>query len=141
MYRYQACCCTWNEATRDSSTCTSIRIILLYSPVLHRPHKKLKSRFSGQIHDWKHLYLRFFLRTTFRDSAVTPASPLINQKVHHPAIESLVLSLQCGKAAAVFVSSGDRDFVAEVGNCGSRLLELLFLELWPSIFFAVLFQR
>ena len=35
-----------------------------------------------------------------------------NPKVHHPAIESLVLSLQRGKAAAVFVSSRHRDFVA-----------------------------
>ena len=58
-----------------------------------------------------------------------------NRKVHHPAIESLVLSLQCGKATAVFVSSRDRDFVAEGGKCGSRLLDLFSLVLlWPSVF-------
>ena len=58
----------------------------------------------------------------FCNSAITPASPLI-RKVHHPAIDSMVLSLQ------------HRDFVAEVGKCGSRSLDLLFLVLWPSIFF------
>ena len=46
-----------------------------------------------------------------------------------------MLSLQCGKATAVFVSSRDRDFVAEVGKCGSRWLDLFFLVLWPSVFF------
>ena len=44
-----------------------------------------------------------------------------------------MLSLQCGKATAVFVSSRDRDFVAEVGKCGSRLLDLFSLVLWPSV--------
>ena len=32
------------------------------------------------------------------------------------------------------MSSRDRDFVAEVGKCGSRLFDLLFLVLWPSVF-------
>ena len=61
-----------------------------------------------------------------------------NRKVHHPAIESLVLSPQCDKATAVFVSSRDRDFVTQVGRCGSRLLDLLslVLQLWPKCFFS-----
>ena len=49
-----------------------------------------------------------------------------------------MLSLQCGKATAVFVSSRDRDFVAEVGKCGSRLLDSFFLSLWLSVFFTAL---
>ena len=49
------------------------------------------------------------------------------RKVHHPAIDSSVLSLQCGKAVAVFVSSRHRDFDAQVGKCGSRSLDLFFL--------------
>ena len=53
----------------------------------------------------------FFSRATFCIPAITPASPLIT-KVHHPVIECQVLSLQCGKATAVFVSSRDFDFVA-----------------------------
>ena len=56
-----------------------------------------------------------------------------NPKVHYPAIDSLVLSLQCGKATAAFVSSRDRDFVAQVGKCASRSLDLFFLVLWPGI--------
>ena len=76
----------------------------------------------------------FFSRATFCIPAITPASPLIT-KVHHPVIECQVLSLQCGKATAVFVSSRDRDFVAQVGKCGSKLLDLFFLVLRPSVFF------
>ena len=49
------------------------------APVLHRPQKNEKSRFSGQIHDWKNLYLRVFLRTMFHNSAITPASPRIRK--------------------------------------------------------------
>ena len=79
----------------------------------------------------------FCLRTTFRISAITPTSPLI-KKVHHPAIESLVLSLQCGKATTVFSSSRDWEFVAEVGKCGSRLLDLFFLVLLPRVFLLLL---
>ena len=48
-----------------------------------------------------------------------------------------MLSLQYVKAAAVFVSSRHRDFVAEVGNCGSRALDLIFLVPWPSSFLSV----
>ena len=111
------------------------------TPVLHGPQKRKKnSRFLEQIDDWKHTYLRFFLRTMFRNSAVTPASPLIRKST------TLRSSLWCShysvaKATAVFVSSRHRDFVAEgdfvaeVGKCGSRSLDLLFLVLWPSVFF------
>ena len=40
-----------------------------------------------------------------------------------------------GKATAVFVSSRHRDFVAEVGKCSSRSLDLFFLVLRPVSFF------
>ena len=42
------------------------------------------------------------------------SSRTFNQRVHHPAMDSSVLSLRCGKAAAVFVPCKDRDSVAEV---------------------------
>ena len=58
-----------------------------------------------------------------------------NPKVHHPAIDSLVLSLRCGNATAIFVSSRHRDFVAEVRKCGFRSLDLFVLVLWLHIFF------
>ena len=93
--------------------------------------RNLKSRFSGQSHDWKHLYLRFFY-TTFRNSAITPASPLIENST----LRSSLWCSHCSvKATAVFVSSRDRDFATIVGKCGSRLLDLCFLVLWPSVFF------
>ena len=81
----------------------------------------------------------FILRTTFRTSAITPASPLIRKFT----TLRLVLSPQCGKATAVFVSSRHRDFVAQVGKCGSRSLDLLFLVLvlWTSFFFAALIDE
>ena len=46
--------------------------------------------------------------------------------MHHPAMDSLVLSPQCGKVTAVFVPSKDCDIVAEVSKCGSRGLDLIF---------------
>ena len=62
-----------------------------------------------------------------------------NPKLHHPAIDflidCLVLSLQCGKAAAALVTCKHRDGVAEMRNCGSRWLDFLFvILLWPSYF-------
>ena len=58
-----------------------------------------------------------------------------NRKVHHPAIESLVLSLQCGKATAVFVSSRDRDFVAEVGKIWFQAVGFVFSRTVAKCFF------
>ena len=101
--------------------------------VMHIPPKKKKKSILGTNPRLEAPLPPFFLRTIFRNSAITPDSP--HPKVHHPAIDSLVLSLQCGKAAAVFVPSRCRDFVAEVGKCGSRSLDLLFLVLWPSVSF------
>ena len=37
-------------------------------------------------------------------------------KIHHPAMDSYVLQLQCGNATAAFVRSKHRDIVAEVRN-------------------------
>ena len=53
-------------------------------------------------------------------------------KMHHPVMDSLVLSLQCGKATAFFVTSIDCDIVAEVSKCGSSGLDLIFSVLYPS---------
>ena len=39
--------------------------------------------------------------------------------MHHPAIDSLVLPLQCSKATAVFVPPKDCDIVAEVSKCAA----------------------
>ena len=41
-------------------------------------------------------------------------------------MDSLVLSLQCGKATAVFVPTANRDTVAEAWKCGSRGLDIIF---------------
>ena len=41
-------------------------------------------------------------------------------------MDSSVLSLQCGKATAIFVRPKDCDIVAEVSKCGSRGLDLIF---------------
>ena len=42
---------------------------------------------------------------------------------------SLVHSRECGEATAVSVTSFHLDFVAEIGKCGSRRLNLRFLVL------------
>ena len=47
-------------------------------------------------------------------------------------MDSLVLSIQCGKATAVFVPSKDCDIVAEVSKRGSSWLDLIFPELYVS---------
>ena len=90
---------------------------VLRPPVLHSPQKRKKGRFCGQIHDWKHLYLRFFTYDVprFRHNSRLTSNPKVDHP-DHPAIDSLVPLLRCGKATAVFVSSRNRDFVAEVGN-------------------------
>ena len=46
-------------------------------------------------------------------------SHTVDPKMHHPVMDSWVLSLQCDKATAVFVPSKDCDMVAEVSKCGS----------------------
>ena len=82
-------------------------------PVLHCPHSFLI--FLPNLRRNSHLespLTSVFSSTTLRNSAVTTPSP--NPKVHHPAMDSLVLSLQCGKGATVFVSSRHREFVAHV---------------------------
>ena len=91
------------------------------------------NRFFRQSNDWKHLYLCFLYYDVSCISARTAASRS-NFKVHRPAIDSLVLPLQCSKATAVFVSSRHRDFVAEAGKCGPRSIDLFFLVVWPSFF-------
>ena len=102
------------------------------TPVLHRPqkqtHKKpilpTNPRLEPPLPPF--FYVRCFV---VRQISSLTSKP----KVHHPAIDSLVLSLQCGKATAVFVSSRHRDFVAQVEKCGSRSLDSFFLLLWPSV--------
>ena len=42
-------------------------------------HKKKRNRFLEQIHGWKHLYLCISF-TTFRNSAITPATPSIQKR-------------------------------------------------------------
>ena len=112
--------------------CFHARITCVASPT----KKNKTSRFCGQIHYWKHVYLRFF-PTTLRNFPVTPASPLM-RKFTAPR-STLWCYHYSGKEAAVFVSSRHRDFVAEVGKCGSRSLDLFFLVLWLS--FLLLLHR
>ena len=81
-----------------------------------------------------------FLCTIFRDSGKTPASPL-KSKARHPAMDSLVLYLQCVKWTAVFVIFKHRDFVAGVWKCGSRSLDLFVLILWPSFFYCYIDEQ
>ena len=46
-----------------------------------------------------------------------------------------MLSRQCGKATAVFVRSTHRDMVAQVSECRSRGLDLIFPVLYPINFY------
>ena len=70
------------------------------------------------------LPLCFILCTIFRNSTITLASALIRSS--NTVMDSLVLSLQCGKATAVFVPSRHRGFVAEFRKFGSRSLDCSF---------------
>ena len=70
------------------------------------------------------LPLCFISCTIFRNSTITLASALIRSS--NTVMDSLVLSLQCGKATAVFVPSRHRGFVAEFRKFGSRSLDCSF---------------
>ena len=73
-------------------------------PVWHLPQKNDVSLIlCTNLYDCKHIYLCFSC-TTFRNSA-TNSTHTADPKMHHPATDSSVLSLQCGKATAVFVLS------------------------------------
>ena len=90
------------------------------------PTKK-RSRFCGQIHDWKHLYLRFFLRAMFRSSPKTPASPLIRKST---TLRSTLWCSHYSVAKRQQFSCPLRrhpDFAGEFGQRGSRSLDLFFL--------------
>ena len=77
-----------------------------------------------QIFDRKHLYLCVFFLC---DIPPINSSHTSDPKMHHPAMDSLVLLLQqCAKATAVFVPFKDCDIVAEVSKGGSRGLDLIF---------------
>lgn len=52
-----------------------------------------------------------------------------NKKSHYPATDSLVLSLQSGKAAAAWVTCKRRDSLARVWICGSRWLNFIYITL------------
>ena len=67
----------------------------------------------------------YFSRTAFRNSAIN-SSHTADPKMHHPATDSSVLSLQCGKATAVFVLSKDCDIVAQVSKCSFKGLDVTF---------------
>ena len=57
-------------------------------------------------------------------------------KMHHPVMDSLVLSLQCGKATAVFVSSRHRvSLKLENVVPGRWILSFSYILLWPSVFY------
>ena len=84
--------------------------------------------------------LRLWFSCTFRNSAIIPATPSIEKRTTRRwilecsryivakrqqfscplAMDSSMLSLQCGKATAVFVPFGDREIAAVVWKCGSR---------------------
>ena len=100
-------------------------------PVLHRSRKKKK--IADSLHKsstGSTSTCVFFLRDI--PSFYHNSSHTSDPKMHHPAMDSLVLSLQCGKATAVFVPSKDCDIVAEVSKCGSRGLDLIFPVLYLS---------
>ena len=60
----------------------------------------------------------FFSCWAFLNSALS-SSCRVDPEVLHPATHSLAHSLQCGKAAAVFVPSTSMDFAAQVRKFGS----------------------
>ena len=101
-------------------------------PVLHRPQTKRKfcRRYFAQIYDWSTSTCVFFLYDI--PSFCHNSSHISDPKMHHPAMDSLVLSLQCGKATAVFVSSKDCDIVAQNSKCGSSGMDLIFPVLYPG---------
>ena len=106
------------------------------TPVLHRPQKKSeKPIFRTNPRLEAHLP-PFFLRMTFRNSAITRASPLIKKST---TLQSSLCCSHCSVAKRQQFSCplGTAIFVAEVGKCGSRLLDTgyVFLVLWPSVFF------
>ena len=99
------------------------------TPVLHRPH----------------FFFSPILCTNLRLEAPPPvcfsctygipsfchnSSHTFDPKLHHPAMDTLVLSLQRVKATAVFVRSKDCDIVAQVSKGGSRGLDLIFPVLY-----------
>ena len=113
---------TWTDVITGKKSC---------SPLCCIAHKKQSEKPISWTNPRQEAPLPpFFLRTTFRISVITPASPLIEKYTN------LGSSLWCAKR--VFVSSRDRDFVAEVGKCGSRLLGLFSLVLWPNVFLTAL---
>ena len=98
-------------------------------------HKKnLKSRFSRQIHDWLEAPLPpFFLRTTFRNSAITPASSLIKKST------SLRSSLWCShcsvaKRQQFSCSLGTAILSFKVGKYVSRLLDFFYCTVAQCFF-------
>ena len=95
------------------------------------PTKKvIFRRFFAQIYDWKHLYLHIFLVSYDIPSFCHNPSHTSDPIMHHPVMDSLVLSQQqCGKATAVFVPSKDCDIVAEDSKCSSSGLDLIFFPL------------
>ena len=59
------------------------------------------------------VYCLYDIPSLFNNSSHTS-----DPKMHHPAMDPLVLSLQRGKAIAVFVPSKNCDIVGEVSKCG-----------------------
>ena len=113
---------------------------IVNSEVVHGPLKMgYFADFFARIYDCKHLYLCIFLYDI--PSFCHHSGHTSDPKMHHPAMDSQVLQLQCDKATAVFVPSKDCDIVSEVSKCGSRGLDLIFSVLYLNHHFTAVRVR
>ena len=105
----------WAMQRRWSTCSTAQKMCIRYIYFADSMHKSMTD---------KHLYLCIFLvrHSVFCHTSSHTSDP----KTHHPVMDSLVLSLRCAKATAVFVPSKDCDIVVEVSKCGSRGLHRFF---------------
>ena len=97
--------------------------------VLHRPQEK-KSRFVAQIYDCPSTCV-FFLNDI--PSFCHNSSHTSDSKMNHPAMDSLVLSLQCGSAAVVFRPFKDRHCRSSFQKVVPEGWILIFPVLYPVI--------
>ena len=103
------------------------------APVLHRPQPPPTTVDYFDKSTTGSTSTSVFLRKMFRNSAATPASPLIRKST------TLRSTLWCSHYS---VSKRQQfsyplliDFVAEVGKCRCRSLGLSFLVVWPIFFY------
>ena len=109
--------------------------IELKAPVLLRPQNKSEKPIFRTNPRLEAPPLPFFLRTTFRNYAVTPASPLIKKST---ALRSSLWCSHCSLAKRQQFSCplGTSTLSLKLENVVPGCWICFFLVLWPSVFFA-----